>query len=172
MRFAHCAKMLWPIHSNSMRFGVFSYWCLKLLLRNSSGTRPSLVTDLQTNPQWFLEVINLTPFSPSAFNSQQTTELAFTYCMKKSLSIPKVQSLLHENKGYVTQVIKHTKNTMLSQCSDHTSLHLSAVEYTLNNWKTIQQVRAISLQLFCHRWRKWLQAYKSFHCHLTSWFVE
>lgn len=67
-----------------------------------------------------MEVINLNPFSPSTFSSQQTSELAFTY--EKSLPIPKVQGLLHKkNKGYVTQVIKQTKNTKLSQSSDHTS---------------------------------------------------
>lgn len=169
MRDSLCDLLIMPkcsdlIHclGNSMRFGVFSYWCLNLLLRNWSGTRPSLVTDLQTNPQWFLEVINLNPFSPSALNSQQTTKRAFAYCMKKVFLLQRCKAYCMKNKGYATQVIKHSKNTTLSQCGDHSSLHLSAVKYTLTRWKSI---RAISFP-FSFSVTDGGSDYKSFHCHL------
>ncbi len=101
-------------HSNSMRFDAFSYWCPNLLLRNWSGTRPSLVTDLQTNPQWFLKVINLNPFRNCVYSHTQTST-GFSW-LEKSLST--------FSKGARSVYLKkkvHTKNTMLSVRSHFTS---------------------------------------------------
>ncbi len=111
-----------------MRFDVFSYWCPNLLLRNWSGTRPSLVTDLQTNPQWFLKVINLNPFRNCVYSHTQTST-GFSWLEKSLSTFSKGARSVYLKKRYTLKIL-------CCQC-DHTSHHLSAVEYTLNKWNII-----------------------------------
>ncbi len=112
-----------------MWFDVFSYWCPNLLLRNWSGTRPSLVTGLQTNPQWFLKVINLDPFRNCVFTHSDFNRLFMIG--KKSFHFFQRCKVCYLKKRYRLKIL-------CCQC-DHTSHHLSAVEYTLNKWNIILQ---------------------------------
>ncbi len=116
MRYAHLAILLWPIHCFTViQWGLMCLAtdCPNLLLRNWSGTRPSLVTDLQTNPQWFLKVINLDPFRNCVFTHSDFNRLFMIG--KKSFHFFQRCKVCYLKKKV------HTKNTMLSVRSHFTS---------------------------------------------------